>query len=108
MEVSTGSFRALSNWPANGVAANPFDRLRAKRHKNRKSKRLRSAIGTSDRMNLKLREFIRALPKTETHLHAEGALPYALLTAWQPERWPPNPAFRAPGYRYASFLDFER
>jgi adenosine deaminase len=59
-------------------------------------------------MDLKHREFIRALPKTETHLHAEGALPYQLLTAWQPERWPPNPTFRAPGYKYASFPDFER
>ena len=35
-----------------------------------------------------MRDFIQALPKTETHLHIEGALPYELLTAWQPERWP--------------------
>ena len=25
------------------------------------------------------REFIQSLPKTETHLHAEGALPWELL-----------------------------
>jgi adenosine deaminase len=53
-------------------------------------------------------DFIQSLPKTETHLHVEGALPYELLTAWEPERWPPNPAFRARSYRYASFSDFEK
>ena len=55
-----------------------------------------------------MRDLIQALPKTETHLHLEGALPYDLLTAWQPERWPPDPPFRARGYRYTSFPDFER
>lgn len=55
-----------------------------------------------------MREFIQALPKTETHLHVEGALPYELLTNWQPERWPPNPGFRARSYRYATFPDFEK
>ena len=55
-----------------------------------------------------MRDFIQALPKTETHLHVEGALPYELLTAWQPEQWPPDPKFRARSYRYTSFPDFER
>ena len=55
-----------------------------------------------------MRDFIQALPKTETHLHIEGALPYELLTAWQPEQWPPDPKFRARSYRYTSFPDFER
>ena len=55
-----------------------------------------------------MRDFIQALPKTETHLHVEGALPYELLVAWQPERWRPDPAFRARSYRYPSFPDFER
>ena len=55
-----------------------------------------------------LAAFILALPKTETHLHVEGALPYELLTAWQPDRWPANPPFRARSYRYATFPDFER
>jgi adenosine deaminase len=54
-----------------------------------------------------MRDFIQSLPKTETHLHIEGALPYELLTNWQPEQWPPDPAFRARSYRYASFPDFE-
>jgi adenosine deaminase len=52
--------------------------------------------------------FIQALPKTETHLHLEGALPYGLLTAWQPVRFPPNPPFRARGHRYATFPEFEQ
>lgn len=55
-----------------------------------------------------MRDFIQSLPKTETHLHFEGALPYELLTQWQPEQWPPDPKFRARSYRYVSFPDFER
>lgn len=55
-----------------------------------------------------MRDFIQSLPKTETHLHLEGALPYELLTAWDPEQWPPDPKFRARAYRYTSFPDFER
>jgi adenosine deaminase len=55
-----------------------------------------------------MRDYIQALPKTETHLHLEGALPYELLTAWQPEQWPPDPQFRSRSYRYTSFPDFER
>lgn len=56
----------------------------------------------------RMQDFIQSLPKTETHLHVEGALPYELLTAWQPERWPPNPPFRARSYRYSTFPDFEK
>lgn len=55
-----------------------------------------------------MRDFIQALPKTETHLHIEGALPYELLTSWDPEQWPPDPAFRSRAYRYSTFPDFER
>lgn len=51
--------------------------------------------------------FIQALPKTETHLHVEGALPYELLTAWKPDAYPVDPAFRRSDYRYATFPDFE-
>jgi adenosine deaminase len=56
---------------------------------------------------MSLAKFIQALPKTETHLHLEGALPYELLTAWQPERFPADPSFRAPGHRFATFPEFE-
>jgi adenosine deaminase len=55
-----------------------------------------------------MRDFIQALPKTETHLHVEGALPYELLTAWDPEQWPPDPKFRSRAYRYESFPAFEQ
>ena len=55
-----------------------------------------------------MRDFIQSLPKTETHLHFEGALPYELLTQWKPEQWPPDPKFRSRSYRYVSFPDFER
>jgi adenosine deaminase len=55
-----------------------------------------------------MRDFIQALPKTETHLHLEGALPYELLTSWDPEQWPPDPRFRARTFRYDSFPEFEQ
>jgi adenosine deaminase len=55
-----------------------------------------------------LAAFVQALPKTETHLHMEGALPYELLHSSDPRRWPAFPAFRERGYRYSSFPDFER
>jgi adenosine deaminase len=54
-----------------------------------------------------MQDFIQALPKTETHLHVEGALPYELLTAWQPEKYPANPRFRRVDYRYETFPAFE-
>lgn len=52
--------------------------------------------------------FIRALPKTETHLHVEGALPYELLERWRPDLFLPDPPFRRPDYRYATFPQFEK
>lgn len=55
-----------------------------------------------------VKDFIQALPKTETHLHIEGALPYELLCAWDPKRWPADPDFRARSYRYATFPAFEQ
>lgn len=55
-----------------------------------------------------MRDFIQALPKTETHLHIEGAMPYELLAQRDPRRWPPDPEFRARSYRYVTFPDFER
>jgi adenosine deaminase len=55
-----------------------------------------------------LAAFIQSLPKTETHLHVEGALPYELLRAWRPEVYPEYPAFRERSYRYQTFPDFEQ
>ncbi len=56
----------------------------------------------------RLAAFIQALPKTETHLHVEGALPYDLLTSWRPEQYPADPPFRRPEHRYPDFPTFER
>ncbi len=55
----------------------------------------------------RLRGFIQALPKTETHLHLEGALPYDLLHGWDPVRFPADPAFRRPEYRFPTFPAFD-
>ncbi len=54
-----------------------------------------------------LPSFIRALPKTETHLHLDGSLPYELLMAWKPDVYPPAPYFHAPDYRFPTFLKFD-
>lgn len=60
-----------------------------------------------DFSDIQLRDFIHSLPKTETHLHLEGALPYELLTAWQPERFAANPAFHAVDFRFETFPKFD-
>lgn len=60
----------------------------------------------SDQRNVE--SFIKKIPKTETHLHVEGALPYELLVEFDPDRYPPNPDFRRKGYKYESFVDFEK
>lgn len=51
--------------------------------------------------------FIDRLPKTETHLHIEGALPYELLQTLDPARFVEPPLFWEDGYRYESFARFE-
>lgn len=56
---------------------------------------------------IELEDFIQVIPKTETHLHVEGALPYELLTELDGERFPAIPEFRTPGYRYPGFVEFE-
>jgi len=58
--------------------------------------------------NTDLARFIRHIPKTETHLHIEGALPYELLVELDPERFPEAPFFRDLHYKYESFVEFER
>jgi adenosine deaminase len=53
--------------------------------------------------------FIQALPKTETHLHIEGALPYdELLRTLDPVAYGPDPEFRRRSYRYPNFPEFEQ
>lgn len=58
--------------------------------------------------NDSLDSFIQALPKTETHLHLEGGLPYELLRKWKPNEYPADPFFHASDYRFSSFAEFDR
>ena len=55
-----------------------------------------------------LSDFIQRLPKTETHLHIEGALPWELLHQLDPKRFAQPPASWAGDFRYKSFEHFER
>jgi adenosine deaminase len=55
-----------------------------------------------------LSNFIQSLPKTETHLHIEGALPYELLVAWQPTTYLLRPFFHASDYRFPTFPEFDK
>ncbi len=56
-----------------------------------------------------LEAYIQALPKTETHLHIEGAVPYdELLRPLDPVAFGPDPEFRRRNYRYPTFPDFEQ
>ncbi len=54
-----------------------------------------------------LKEFIHRLPKTETHLHIEGALPYELLQRLDPDKFSEPQACWAPDFKWATFEDFE-
>jgi adenosine deaminase len=49
-------------------------------------------------------EFVRALPKTETHLHIEGACPYELLKKLDPVKYAQPPPFWDEAYRYTNGL----
>lgn len=51
--------------------------------------------------------FIRRLPKTETHLHIEGALPYQLLQQLDPDQFSQPPESWAQDFRWGSFEAFE-
>lgn len=51
--------------------------------------------------------FIESLPKTETHLHIEGAIPWEMFESRFPEEFHGNPSFRLPSFRYDSFEQFE-
>lgn len=54
-----------------------------------------------------LQALIRALPKTETHLHLEGSLPWPLLEQVAPDLRGQTPASWEPGFRFDSFAQFE-
>lgn len=53
------------------------------------------------------KDFLAALPKTETHLHFEGALPFELLQRVRPDVTAP-PAAWAEDYKYPDFAAFDR
>ncbi len=55
-----------------------------------------------------LNQFLGSLPKTETHLHIEGALPWELLVKKDPVRFSEDPFFRKADFRYESFEQFEQ
>ncbi len=57
-------------------------------------------------MDSDLRSFIQSLPKTETHLHFEGALPLELLQRVRPEFSRP-PASWASEFKFRDFAHFE-
>lgn len=52
-------------------------------------------------------DFIHRLPKTETHLHIEGALPYELLQRINPGKFREPQACWAPDFKWNCFEDFE-
>ncbi len=51
--------------------------------------------------------FIERLPKTETHLHIEGALPFELLQKLYPDRFRRPPRSWASDFKFESFQQFE-
>lgn len=59
-------------------------------------------------MSESLTDFVQSLPKTETHLHLEGALPLELLQRVRPEFRGRTPDSWAPDFKFADFAHFER
>lgn len=59
------------------------------------------------RPGLRLAAFLKRLPRTETHLHIEGALPWDLLAKLDPVRYGDPPASWQDHYRFSSFAQFE-
>lgn len=52
--------------------------------------------------------FIQSLPKTETHLHLEGALPFALLQEVARDKFPQPPESWQPDFKFRDFAHFEQ
>lgn len=52
-------------------------------------------------------EFVARIPKTETHLHIEGALPWKLLRKLDPVKYAVPPEGWREGYVYPTFEQFE-
>ncbi len=58
-------------------------------------------------MSSDLFNFVQSLPKTETHLHLEGALPLELLRRVRPEFAEPPPSW-AHNFKFRDFAHFEK
>ncbi len=54
-----------------------------------------------------LKAFIQSLPKTETHIHFEGALDWDLLRETFPGEYPETPDSWHPDFKYDDFTHFE-
>jgi len=54
-----------------------------------------------------LAAFIKSLPKTETHLHIEGALPFEFLQKIDPVQFKKPPRSWADEFKFQSFSEFE-
>jgi adenosine deaminase len=54
-----------------------------------------------------LKDFLRRLPKTETHLHIEGALPWELINELDPGRFSTPPESWQDHYKFRDFAEFE-
>jgi adenine deaminase len=54
-----------------------------------------------------LDDFIKSLPKTENHLHIEGAVPMELLRQLDHEKYKDNPMSWAKDFRYKDFSAFD-
>ncbi len=57
--------------------------------------------------NREIVDLIQWLPKTETHLHIEGALPFHLLQELDPERYKSLPVGWGQDFKYDTFKQFE-
>ena len=56
---------------------------------------------------MQLDDFIKKLPKTENHLHIEGAVPLELLRTLDPEKHAEPPMSWASDFRYRDFSAFD-